>query len=128
MSYVRFAWEGSDVYVFESVRGLECCGCRLQDLGFCCDEPEDMIAHLAAHRRAGQFVPDSAVLALWNDIPGALRPRRREPPSLTYSTLQMDIARLRFEADHFKKLADAADPPTTKKSRATQKTRKRGAR
>jgi hypothetical protein len=73
MSYCRFGWGGSDVYVFESMDGLTCCGCRLSDDGFVCAEPEDMIVHLAAHRRAGQFVPDSAIEELFADIPGAQR-------------------------------------------------------
>ena len=35
MSYCRFAWDGSDVYVFGSGDGvIECCGCSLKgDLG-----------------------------------------------------------------------------------------------
>lgn len=76
MSYCRFGWDGSDVYVFESANGLACCGCRLHDDGFLCAEPEEMIAHLVAHRRAGQFVPEHAIVGLWLDIPGAQRPRR----------------------------------------------------
>lgn len=92
MSYCRFAWGGSEVYVYESDNGLVCCGCRLAEPWFVTDEPEEMIAHLAEHRRAGQFVPEKAILALWEDIPGAQRPVKGEPISLTKSTLMLDKA------------------------------------
>lgn len=53
MSYCRFAWEGSEVYVFEAADGLTCCGCRLLAEGFVCQDPDAMIAHLIAHRARG---------------------------------------------------------------------------
>ena len=87
MSYVRFAWDGSDVYMFEHCDGgIECCGCRFakQSEGFPrFGTPEEAIAHLGLHRRAGHFVPEYAITGLWNDIPGADKPVRPEPKSLT---------------------------------------------
>lgn len=82
MSYCRFAWYGSDVYVFESERGIECCGCHL-DGDFVCGTPEEMIVHLGRHRRVGEFVPLFAIERLWCDVPGPDEPVTPEPPSLT---------------------------------------------
>ena len=53
MSYCRFGWGGSDVYVFESEAGLECCGCKLST-NFTTSEPEQMIAHLGQRARFGE--------------------------------------------------------------------------
>ncbi len=86
MSYCRFAWQGSDVYVFLSDQGFECCGCSLSKT-FTCGTPEEMIAHLGVHRRAGHFVPEHAIMGLWEDIPGAQIPKNAEPPTLTTSKL-----------------------------------------
>lgn len=99
MSYCRFAWDGSDVYVYESREGITCCGCMLGGDGFTTSEPEKMILHLALHRRAGHFVPEHAILALWEDVPGAQRPRNPEPPSLTRATIQLKIAMLEAELE-----------------------------
>lgn len=99
MSYCRFAWEGSDVYVFEGQSGLECCGCKLSERGFGTSEPEEMIKHLALHRRAGHYVPDGAILRLWEDIPGAQRPANPEPNTLTHASLLMTIAVLQHKAE-----------------------------
>lgn len=90
MSYCRFAWDGSDVYVFESDRGFECCGCHLRDGSFLAETPEEMIAHLAEHRRAGQFVPFNAITGLWRDIPGPDVAVEPEPQSLTEIREAMD--------------------------------------
>lgn len=81
MSYTRFGWDGSDVYVFMNVGGyLDCCACPLQEREWV-DDPtypffkgylravgdevqtrftttEGMIDHLAEHRAAGHHVPD----------------------------------------------------------------------
>lgn len=85
MSYCRFGWDGSDVYVFPSSGGIECQWCGLlNDMGsFVAHCPEEMIAHLAAHRRTGHFVPQEAIDRLWNEIPGADKPVRQEPEELT---------------------------------------------
>jgi hypothetical protein len=79
MSYVRFGEDGSDVYVFTSATGLECCACALQlrewvenaahPLGRYLKEVgphveqafrsnHEMIAHLELHIAAGDSVPD----------------------------------------------------------------------
>jgi hypothetical protein len=93
MSYCRFGWEGSQVYVYESAAGFECCGCHLLDDGFTTKEPEEMITHLAQHRRAGQYVPEGAILALWEDIPGAQR-SGGEDPVFTKHSLMIHISTL----------------------------------
>lgn len=61
MSYCRFWWNDSDVYVFASVYGgIECCGCKLEgDLTV--NTPEEMIEHLMEHREAGHTVPEFAL-------------------------------------------------------------------
>lgn len=85
MSYARFGWDGSDVYVFgtrrDGLEGFECCGCYLVEARWVEDEnaflggylesvnPEEsisfftysnveMIDHLIEHREAGHGVPD----------------------------------------------------------------------
>jgi hypothetical protein len=60
MSYARFSHDGSDVYVFASDAGLECCGCWLrgdsrQPVTF--RTTAEMIAHLIGHVAAGHSVP-----------------------------------------------------------------------
>lgn len=105
MSYCRFGWEGSDVYVFESAQGIQCCGCKFGK-EFTTSEPEQMILHLALHRRAGHFVPDSAILSLWDDIPGAFRPSKPEPTALTHASLLTTIAMMKHEADKLKEKLD----------------------
>ena len=97
MSYCRFGWDGSDVYVFESCYGgFECCGCILKDKGFNCETPDEMIKHLCEHRRAGHFVPPDAVLALFEDVPGAQRPSRPEPATMTKAMIGLAIAELQL--------------------------------
>jgi hypothetical protein len=90
MSYARFGWDGSDVYVFMCVSGkLECCGCILQerewvdDPGYPIfggylrevgeivehrfDSTQGMVDHLALHRATGHAVPDCVEPALRTD-------------------------------------------------------------
>ena len=64
-----------------------------------------MIAHLAEHRRAGHYVPEDAILTLWEDIPGASAPKLGggEPKGLTLSRLQLDLARIQVEIDKMEK-------------------------
>ena len=72
MSYCRFGWEGSDLYIYMSTGGwIECCACPLQPtkksilLGeefemhesFKAYDTQEMIYHVAQHREAGHFVP-----------------------------------------------------------------------
>jgi len=86
VSFCRFAWDGSDVYVFESQSGIECCGCKL-GTNFCTSEPEQMIVHLGQHRRAGHFVPEHAITGLWNYIPGATSPAEAQPDGMAKAGL-----------------------------------------
>lgn len=88
MSYCRFG-EGSDVYVFASDVGLECCGCLLQDQEWVEDERalfggylkdigeiiphvfqsnHEMIEHLEKHVAAGHAVPDRAFARLRDPV------------------------------------------------------------
>lgn len=75
MSYARFGWDGSDVYVFANMDGLfECMCCALQPsprpenlIGYDSHyEPtaELMVEHLLAHRSAGHVVPNDAISEL----------------------------------------------------------------
>lgn len=76
MSYCRFGWDGSNVYVFEggdedSVY-WECCGCSLR--GAADKKPiqfkdrQSMIVHLMDHRRLGDNVPQFAIDRLEEEI------------------------------------------------------------
>ena len=111
MSYCRFGWQGSDVYVFESASGLECCGCKLSN-NFTTSEPEEMIKHLGQHRRAGHYVPPEAILALFEDIPGAQRPTKPEPVGLTIASLIYTAAVIQQRIDQLRALkkTNAAGP------------------
>ena len=94
MSYCRFAWNGSDVYVYGGSEGLVCCGCHLfPDTFFTAQTPEDMIAHLAEHKKAGHFVPTYAIDRLWQEIEGPNEPVTPEPESLTQAREQIMQAR-----------------------------------
>lgn len=62
MSFARFG-PGSDVYIYASGRGLECCGCALEG-SVTVDTAADMRAHLDDHRAAGHLVPDGLDAAL----------------------------------------------------------------
>lgn len=106
MSYCRFAWGGSDVYVFESAQGIECCGCRFGKT-FVTDMPEEMIRHLAQHRRVGHYVPDFAILALWEDVPGAQRPTKPEPSELTKATLVIEKIGIELRIEEVEKSIQA---------------------
>lgn len=70
MSYARFGWDGSDVYIFMSDLGLECCGCSLHRDGDSFpvfNSTQAMVDHLAEHRAAGDFVPEYVEDELWAD-------------------------------------------------------------
>jgi hypothetical protein len=92
VSYARFGWEGSDVYVFSHVSGgIQCCGCRLNESAMGPDDVfppswttptgtpfdrehpgagqpraayDEMIAHLGEHLRAGHTVPTDTIPCL----------------------------------------------------------------
>ncbi len=83
MSYARFGWDNSDVYVFRSRDGIECCGCILQERRWVDDDTYPIIrgyfqavgtpikttftdtaeaaAHLSDHIKAGHTVPSYVV-------------------------------------------------------------------
>lgn len=63
MSLVRFGEDGSNVYVYYSTSGIECCGCSLERYYTAADE-EEMIAHLNRHIESGDCVPDEVFKAL----------------------------------------------------------------
>jgi hypothetical protein len=69
MSYSRFGCDGSDVYIFPSDRGLECCVCPLTSTrqSFVCRTIREMEEHVEAHRAAGQFVPESVIPEIRGD-------------------------------------------------------------
>lgn len=73
MSIVRFNVNGSDVYIYESVKGyVSCCMCMLTEHadGTTPDDPrligddlpfhsaESLLTHVAEHRAAGHCVPE----------------------------------------------------------------------
>lgn len=60
MSYCRFGPE-SDVYVFPTVNGLECCQCRETGDSFFALGHLEMLLHLKRHIEHGDLVPDSAM-------------------------------------------------------------------
>jgi hypothetical protein len=53
-------WDGSDLYMFESVGGwVECSGCRFDDPWIVqLNSVEDALAHVRKHREAGHTVVD----------------------------------------------------------------------
>lgn len=59
MSYARFAWDNSDVYIFATYDGtIECCGCHINDgASITRDGPEGMLDHVKSHREFGDTVP-----------------------------------------------------------------------
>lgn len=66
MSYARFGWDDSDVYVYLDVNGsLCCCACALNWQGDdgvfpasrYLDTTASMVAHLREHEAAGHEVP-----------------------------------------------------------------------
>ena len=71
MSYARFGWEGSDVYVFATSYGgedkLECCGCILNVTSQRFSSVQEMVDHLAEHTANGHHVPDTVVPELWDE-------------------------------------------------------------
>lgn len=72
MSYARFGWDGSDVYVFMHVFGhLECCACVLSEnpdyFSFKANSTQEMIDHLKEHQDAKHVVPRDVYDWLWED-------------------------------------------------------------
>lgn len=76
MSYARWGWNGSDVYVFRNVGGwLECCGCSLNSPSdgelfpesFEAMTTQDMLDHLKLHQAEGHTVPGECIEGLEED-------------------------------------------------------------
>jgi hypothetical protein len=72
MSYCRFGPD-SDVYVFASWQGIECCACR-RFQSFTASDAARMLMHLKAHMANGDMVPDYALERLRNEM-------RESPPT-----------------------------------------------
>jgi hypothetical protein len=65
VSYCRFWWDDSDVYVYADVSGgITCCACGLAGSSVNVETPAEMLAHLLEHRAAGHTVPEHALEAL----------------------------------------------------------------
>lgn len=62
MSIIRFGEQDSDLYVYLSSRGWECCGCWFVCEGFIAAPRtrDEMLRHLELHRCAGDVVPEVA--------------------------------------------------------------------
>jgi|SaaInl3SG_22_DNA_1037383.scaffolds.fasta_scaffold00923_30 hypothetical protein len=71
MSYARFGWDGSDVYIFLHVGGfIQCCGCQFPNDGhgsFNAYTTQEMVDHLKKHEADEDFVPQKVYDRLWED-------------------------------------------------------------
>ena len=71
MSYARFGWDGSDVYIYLDVGGyIACCGCPEAgswSASYKAYSTEDMILHLWKHQNSGDHVPEDVFDNLWLD-------------------------------------------------------------
>jgi hypothetical protein len=68
VSYCRFG-HGSDVYVYRTGDGWECCACSMGGDHFpVFATRQGMRTHLIAHRAAGDKVPDCAIARLDQEI------------------------------------------------------------
>lgn len=99
MSYARFGWDDSYVYLFEHVDGgLECCGCALSPVSVRFTDVVEFCRHLDEHTAAGHTVPDHVIPAVLADYangeftdwdttgdPARLDPwtNRQAPPTVT---------------------------------------------
>ncbi len=75
MSYCRFGWDNSNVYLFESSEGFECCGCWLNKISQTFETRQDLISHLMIHLQEGHIVPRYAIDALLNEIYEPIEPQ-----------------------------------------------------
>ena len=76
MSYARFGWESSDVYVYYSSIGkkdvLTCAMCYFGDElepSYNAESTLEMLDHLKAHQKAGQTVPPETFDLILQDDP-----------------------------------------------------------
>jgi hypothetical protein len=71
MSYARFGWNGSDVYIFLHVGGfIQCCGCQFGNDGYGSYDAystQEMVDHLKKHEADGDHVPQDVYEGLWED-------------------------------------------------------------
>lgn len=69
MSYARFGWDNSDVYVYLDCGGyLTCCACgRWASPWPKFYSTDDMVAHLREHQSKGDVVPDDTFVELEAD-------------------------------------------------------------
>jgi len=70
MAYARWG-NDSDVYVYQmeledASRVFTCCMCEIEK-DFYCDTRQEMIEHLAKHKKAGDKVPGSAFQRLYKE-------------------------------------------------------------
>lgn len=66
MSYSRFGWDESDVYVFMSSDSLCCSGCIMGDQ-WDYYSTQTMVDHLEEHIKQGHSVPHTIIPELWFD-------------------------------------------------------------
>lgn len=101
MSYARFGWDNSDVYVFEHVSGfIQCCGCHLTK-----DNPDELfgfadlktarlaLEHLDEHVKAGDTVPASTFERIKEDHPdldAEIQPYEREKSELDDTVIKTE--------------------------------------
>lgn len=101
MSYARFGWDESDVYLFTTKTStnpdqyaIECCGCLLDEgekletpytdaigikhthsyKGFKAYTSGEIINHLMRHKTAGHTIPEEAVQDILKDYPDQTKP------------------------------------------------------
>lgn len=68
MSYCRWDTD-SDIYLYHSIDNqYVCCGCKLIDKGFACNDIPTMLKHLDAHRAADHDVPQRAIDRLKREL------------------------------------------------------------
>lgn len=107
MSFSRFGWDGSDVYVFEHVGGfIQCCGCSLakpdnphEIFGFAeLKTPREALAHLAEHEKVGDNVTRAVenITAEYEDLDVTIEPYVQSEES---RARVREIMRKAFEVD-----------------------------
>lgn len=67
MAYARFGAD-SEVYLFDTAYGYECCYCAFDSDGYRTSDVEDFLRHVARHRLAGHRVPDGVEADIRSDL------------------------------------------------------------